>query len=81
MWWKLRDKLKPYKFDVAVDVQGRLITGLVLLCIRMHLFAFGLGGTKELKLAVYKLQSKAKYDHVIKQYIEVAELTEILPLQ
>ena len=24
MWWELRDKLKPYKFDVAVDVQGRL---------------------------------------------------------
>ena len=28
MWWELRDKLKPYKFDVAVDVQGRPITGL-----------------------------------------------------
>ncbi len=31
MWWDLRKRLKPYHFDIAVDVQGRLITGLVLL--------------------------------------------------
>ena len=27
MWWDLRKRLKPYHFDIAVDVQGRLITG------------------------------------------------------
>ena len=46
MWWKLRDKLKPYKFDVAVDVQGRLITGLVLLASGAPI-RLGLGGTKD----------------------------------
>ena len=47
MWWELRDKLEPYKFDVAVDVQGRLITGLVLLASGAPI-RLGLGGTKEL---------------------------------
>ena len=47
MWWELRDKLKPYKFDVAVDVQGRLINRLVLLASGAPI-SLGLGGTKEL---------------------------------
>ena len=47
MWWDLRKRLKPYHFDIAVDVQGRLITGLVLLASGAPI-RLGLGGTKEL---------------------------------
>ena len=73
MWWELRDKLKPYKFDVAVDVQGRLITGLVLLASGAPI-RLGLGGTKELNWLFTNYKAKPSTDHVIKRYIEVAEL-------
>ena len=43
MWWDLRKRLKPYHFDIAVDVQGRLITGLVLLASGAPI-RLGLGG-------------------------------------
>ncbi|MBS5336618.1 MAG: glycosyltransferase family 9 protein [Veillonella sp.] len=75
MWWELRAKLKPYKFDVAVDVQGRLITGLVLLASGAPI-RLGLGGTKELNWLFTNYKAKPSIDHVIKRYIEVAELLD-----
>ena len=71
MWWELKAKLEPYKFDVAVDVQGRLITGLVLLASGAPI-RLGLGGTKELNWLFTNY--KTKPDHVIKRYLEVAQL-------
>ena len=73
MWWELKAKLEPYKFDVAVDVQGRLITGLVLLASGAHI-RLGLGGTKELNWLFTNYKSKPSTDHVIKRYVEVAQL-------
>ena len=73
MWWELKAKLEPYKFDVAVDVQGRLITGLVLLASGAPI-RLGLGGTKELNWLFTNYKSKPSTDHVIKRYVEVAQL-------
>ena len=73
MWWELKAKLEPYKFDVAIDVQGRLITGLVLLASGA-LIRLGLGGTKELNWLFTNYKSKPSTDHVIKRYVEVAQL-------
>lgn len=73
MWWELREKIKPYKFDVAVDVQGRLITGLVLLASGAPI-RLGLGGTKELNWLFTNFKSEANQDHVIKRYLQVAQL-------
>ena len=73
MWWELKDKLEPYKFDVAIDVQGRLITGLVLLASGAPI-RLGLGGTKELNWLFTNYKSKPSTDHVIKRYVEVAQL-------
>jgi len=73
MWWELKAKLEPYKFDVAVDVQGRLITGLVLLASSAPI-RLGLGGTKELNWLFTNYKSKPSTDHVIKRYVEVAQL-------
>ena len=73
MWWELKAKLEPYKFDVAVDVQGRLITGLVLLASGAPI-RLGLGGTKELNWLFTNYKAKPNTDHVIKRYVEVAQL-------
>ena len=73
MWWELKAKLEPYKFDVAVDVQGRLITGLVLLASGAPI-RLGLGGTKELNWLFTNYKAKPSTDHVIKRYVEVAQL-------
>ena len=73
MWWELKAKLEPYKFDVAIDVQGRLITGLVLLASGATI-RLGLGGTKELNWLFTNYKSKPSTDHVIKRYVEVAQL-------
>lgn len=73
MWWELKAKLEPYKFDVAIDVQGRLITGLVLLASGAPI-CLGLGGTKELNWLFTNYKSKPSTDHVIKRYVEVAQL-------
>ena len=73
MWWELKAKLEPYKFDVAVDVQGRLITGLVLLASGAPI-RLGLGGTKELNWLFTNYKTKPSTDHVIKRYVEVAQL-------
>ena len=73
MWWELKAKLEPYKFDVAVDVQGRLITGLVLLASGAPI-CLGLGGTKELNWLFTNYKTKPSTDHVIKRYVEVAQL-------
>ena len=73
MWWELKGKLEPYKFDVAVDVQGRLITGLVLLASGAPI-RLGLGGTKELNWLFTNYKAKPSTDHVIKRYVEVAQL-------
>ena len=73
MWWELKAKLEPYKFDVAVDVQGRLITGLVLLASGAPI-RLGLGGTKELNWLFTNYKAKTSTDHVIKRYVEVAQL-------
>ena len=73
MWWELKGKLEPYKFDVAVDVQGRLITGLVLLASGAPI-RLGLGGTKELNWLFTNYKTKPSTDHVIKRYVEVAQL-------
>ena len=73
MWWELKAKLEPYKFDVAVDVQGRLITGLVLLASGAPI-RLGLGGTKELNWLFTNYKTKPSADHVIKRYVEVAQL-------
>ena len=73
MWWELKAKLEPYKFDVAIDVQGRLITGLVLLASGAPI-RLGLGGTKELNWLFTNYKSKPSTDHVIKRYVEVAQL-------
>lgn len=75
MWWQLRKQLQPYHFDVVVDVQGRLITGLVLLASKAPL-RLGLGGTKELNWLFTNRKAKSKEGHVIERYIEVAELLE-----
>ena len=73
MWWELKAKLEPYKFDVAVDVQGRLITGLVLLASGAPI-RLGLGGTKELNWLFTNYKTKPSTDHVIKRYVKVAQL-------
>ena len=73
MWWELKAKLESYKFDVAVDVQGRLITGLVLLASGAPI-RLGLGGTKELNWLFTNYKTKPSTDHVIKRYVEVAQL-------
>ena len=73
MWWDLKAKLEPYKFDVAVDVQGRLITGLVLLASGAPI-RLGLGGTKELNWLFTNYKTKPSTEHVIKRYVEVAQL-------
>lgn len=73
MWWELKAKLEPYKFDVAVDVQGRLITGLVLLASGAPI-RLGLGGTKELNWLFTNYKTRPSTDHVIKRYVEVAQL-------
>ena len=73
MWWELKAKLEPYKFEVAVDVQGRLITGLVLLASGAPI-RLGLGGTKELNWLFTNYKTKPSTDHVIKRYVEVAQL-------
>ena len=73
MWWELKAKLESYKFDVAVDVQGRLITGLVLLASGAPI-RLGLGGTKELNWLFTNYKAKPSTDHVIKRYVEVAQL-------
>ena len=73
MWWELKAKLEPYKFDVAVDVQGRLITGLVLLASGAPI-RLGLGGTKELNWLFTNYKTKPSTDHVIKRYVQVAQL-------
>ena len=73
MWWELKGKLEPYKFDVAVDVQGRLITGLVLLASGAPI-RLGLGGTKELNWLFTNYKTKPSTDHVIKRYVQVAQL-------
>lgn len=73
MWWELKAKLEPYKFDVAVDVQGRLITGLVLLASGAPI-RLGLGGTKELNWLFTNYKTKPSTNHVIKRYVEVAQL-------
>ena len=73
MWWELKAKLEPYKFDVAVDVQGRLITGLVLLASGAPI-RLGLGGTKELNWLFTNYKTNPSTDHVIKRYVEVAQL-------
>lgn len=73
MWWELKAKLEPYKFDVAIDVQGRLITGLVLLASGAPI-RLGLGGTKELNWLFTNYKTKPSTDHVIKRYVQVAQL-------
>lgn len=73
MWWDLRKRLKPYNFDIAVDVQGRLITGLVLLASGAPI-RLGLGGTKELNWLFTNHKSKDRSKHVIEQYLDVAKL-------
>lgn len=73
MWWELRNLLKPYHFDVAVDVQGRLITGLVLLASGAPI-RLGLGGTKELNWLFTNYKSNNRRSHVIEQYLAVAQL-------
>ena len=73
MWWELKAKLESYKFDVAVDVQGRLITGLVLLASGAPI-RLGLGGTKELNWLFTNYKTKPSTDHVIKRYVEVTQL-------
>ena len=73
MWWDLRKQLQHYHFDIAVDVQGRLITGLVLLASGAPI-RLGLGGTKELNWLFTNYTSKDRSKHVIEQYLEVAQL-------
>lgn len=73
MWWGLRKRLKPYHFDIAIDVQGRLITGLVLLASGAPI-RLGLGGTKELNWLFTNYKSKNDSKHVIEQYLEVVRL-------
>lgn len=73
MWWQLRKQLKPYHFDIAVDVQGRLITGLVLLASGAKR-KLGMSGTKELNWLFTKEKSKGTYRHVIERYLQVAGL-------
>ena len=86
MWWDLRKRLKPYHFDIAVDVQGRLITGLVLLASGAPI-RLGLGGTKELNWLFTNYKSKNRSKHVIEQYLDVVKLlpgalnTETIPVE
>ena len=73
MWWALKAKLKPYHFDVAVDVQGRLISGLVLLASGAPI-RLGLGGTKELNWLFTNYKAKSSKAHVIRRYMDVVQL-------
>ncbi len=73
MWWDLKAKLKPYHFDVAVDVQGRLISGLVLLASGAPI-RLGLGGTKELNWLFTNYKAKPSKAHVIRRYMDVVQL-------
>lgn len=74
MYKELRQKLKPYHFDMAVDVQGRLISGLVLMASGAPR-RLGLSGTKELNWLFTNEKAKGRYDHVIKRYNDVVALT------
>ena len=74
MYKELRQKLKPYHFDMAVDVQGRLISGLVLMASGAPR-RLGLSGTKELNWLFTNEKAKGHYDHVIKRYNDVVALT------
>ena len=73
MWWQLRKLLQPYQFDVAVDVQGRLITGLVLLASGAPI-RLGLGNVKELNWMFTNYKTTALQKHVIYKYLDVAKL-------
>ena len=54
-------------------MQGRLITGLVLLASGAPI-RLGLGGTKELNWLFTNYKTKPSTEHVIKRYVEVAQL-------
>ena len=73
MWWELRKRLKPYQFDMCVDVQGRLITGLVMLAAGAKI-RLGMSGTKELNWLFTNRKSKGHYTHVIERYNQVVGL-------
>ena len=73
MWWELYQRLRSMHFDIAVDVQGRLITGLVLAASGAPL-RLGMGGTKELNWLFTNQKTSGTYGHVIERYNQVAQL-------
>jgi len=73
MWWELRRKLLPYKFDLAIDVQGLLISGLVLLASGAKR-KLGMANTKELNGLFNREKNGEPYRHVIDRYLNVAHL-------
>lgn len=74
MYKALCRKLEPYHFDMAVDVQGRLISGLVLRASKAPI-RLGLRGTKELNWLFTNRKATGHYQHVIKRYNDVVALT------
>lgn len=72
MWWNLRKQIHG-RFDIAVDVQGRLISGIVLAASGAPL-RVGMGGTKELNWLFTNRKTRATYRHVIERYNQVAKL-------
>lgn len=73
MWWELRRQLLPYKFDLAIDIQGLLISGLVLLASGAKR-KIGMANTKELNGLFNREKSREPYHHVIDRYLNVAHL-------
>lgn len=76
MWWPLRERLQKYEFDLAVDVQGLLISGLVLLASGAKR-KIGMARTKELNWLFTDEKSNEPYRHVIDRYLQVPHLLNI----
>ncbi len=76
MWWELRKKLVPYEFDLAIDVQGLLISGLVLLASQAKR-KIGMGHTKEGNGLFLQEKCLESYTHVVERYLNVLHLLGI----
>ncbi len=73
MWTDLRSTLRPYQFDLAIDVQGLLISGLVMLASGAKR-KIGMGGTKELNWLFSGEKCNKPYKHVTERYTNVLSL-------
>lgn len=76
MWWPLRKQLQIYHFDLAIDIQGLLISGLVMLASGAKQ-KIGMGHTKELNRFFVGKKCQEPYIHIIERYLNVLHLLDI----